>query len=440
MTPTERAEAMDLRQPAGVPARPQVLILTNWYLPGYKAGGPIRTLSSLVERLGQEFDFKIITSDRDLGDTSPYAGLETRQWLPAGNATVLYVPHANPLTVLKAIRATPHEILYINGVFPRVFSMIPMWAYAAGLLPRSSVILAPHGEFSKGALSLKPRKKRAYLAVARRLAAYRRVVWHASSELEAKDILRTLHRGAFHGEARCEAGGRCDDAELSVMTALDLSPSIDPARNSAQAHPGKAQGGLRAVFLSRIARVKNLDGSLRLLDGLRGRVALDIYGPIEDRGYWRECEEQISALPPNITVQYCGVVPPQEVQSVLSGYDLFILPTLGENYGHAISDALVAGCPVLISDRTPWRGLEPRKVGWDLPLEQPELMREALQRCIEMPPQEHSGLCCRARAFGLDRAQDPEVVAQNRALLRFALQRSSASRGVLGPHGEGVHA
>ena len=58
-----------------------------------------------------------------------------------------------------------------------------------------------------------------------------------------------------------------------------------------------------------------------------------------------------------------------EVLSALSGHDLFFLPTLGENYGHVIHEALLSGSQVLLSDQTPWRGLTEAGLGWDLPLE-----------------------------------------------------------------------
>jgi len=69
---------MDGRRPAPVvPRRAQtgtgarILILTDYYLPGYKGGGPMRTLSTMVDRLGDEYRFRVLTRDRDLGDTEP---------------------------------------------------------------------------------------------------------------------------------------------------------------------------------------------------------------------------------------------------------------------------------------------------------------------------------------------------------------------------------
>ena len=155
---------------------------------------------------------------------------------------------------------------------------------------------------------------------------------------------------------------------------------------------------------------------------------------MEDPAYWQECRDLIATLPPNVHVQYRGAVPYPKVQDVLSAYDLFVLLTLGENFGHAISDALVAGCPVLISDRTPWRNLERLNVGWDLSLEQPVLLQETLQRCIDMSPEDHAPFRTRAKAFGLERSQDPEVLAENRNLLQ-ALERAHFKMAVNRPAG-----
>jgi hypothetical protein len=50
--------------------KPTILILNEYYLPGYKAGGPIRSISNLVSWLGDDFNFKIITTDRDYLDSN----------------------------------------------------------------------------------------------------------------------------------------------------------------------------------------------------------------------------------------------------------------------------------------------------------------------------------------------------------------------------------
>ena len=45
---------------------------------------------------------------------------------------------------------------------------------------------------------------------------------------------------------------------------------------------------------------------------------------------------------------------PDQIQDTFAQYDGFILPTLGENFGHVIAESLSAGCPVICSQHTPW--------------------------------------------------------------------------------------
>ena len=70
----------------------KILVFVARYLPGYKSGGPIRSISNLVESLGGEFDFYVVTSDRDAGEDRPYPSIRRSSWTEVGNARVLYLP------------------------------------------------------------------------------------------------------------------------------------------------------------------------------------------------------------------------------------------------------------------------------------------------------------------------------------------------------------
>jgi glycosyltransferase involved in cell wall biosynthesis len=387
--------------------RPLILVTTDYYLPGYKGGGSSRTLINVVDHLGGEFRFKVLTSDRDLGDAGPYPQVAPGSWQPVDGAEVFYLsPRDLSLRSLRTvIRRTKHEVLYLNSFFSPNFTIKPLLLRRLGLIPRVPTILAPRGEFSPDALMLKGFKKRAYFAFARALGLYRHVVWQASSEYEEESIRSWL------GD------------HVRVVIARDLLPPVfdmgeQPSRRR------KTAGRLKIVFLSRISRMKNLSGALKMLDGLEGEVQFNIYGPLEDRGYWAECQRVIDTLPRNVQVKYWGGVRHEQVVGTMAEHDLFFLPTLGENYGHVVLEALIAGCPVLISDRTPWRNLKEKGIGWDLPLDQPERFRAVLQSCVEMNSQEHRSWSQRARAFGLGHARDRTVLDQYRRLFDYALRQT----------------
>jgi glycosyltransferase involved in cell wall biosynthesis len=66
---------------------------------------------------------------------------------------------------------------------------------------------------------------------------------------------------------------------------------------------------------------------------------------------------------------------------------LFFLPTLGENYGHSIAEAMLSGVPVLIADTTPWRDLTALKLGADLPLNNPKAFADFISTLVSLDQQ-----------------------------------------------------
>jgi glycosyltransferase involved in cell wall biosynthesis len=81
-------------------------------------------------------------------------------------------------------------------------------------------------------------------------------------------------------------------------------------------------------------------------------------------------------------------LPHREIKHHLEWADLFVLPTKGENFGHAIFEAMAVGCPVLISDQTPWKQLNSTKAGIELSLDDPSSFTSAIQQFIDMTDSE----------------------------------------------------
>ncbi|WP_199516379.1 glycosyltransferase [Nucisporomicrobium flavum] len=149
---------------------------------------------------------------------------------------------------------------------------------------------------------------------------------------------------------------------------------------------------LKAVFISRISPMKNLHTTLRALSLCTDPITFSIYGPIEDEAYWNKCLEIIQGIPINIDVCYRGVLPAGAVRETFTKYDLFIFPTLGENFGHVIAESLSASCAVICSDKTPWSDVLSGGGGIALSSPSADLLSKEIQRFSRMTADERRDL------------------------------------------------
>lgn len=341
-----------------------ILCVSDYFLPGYLGGGPIRTLDNMRNQIAGQINLSIFTRDRDLGSDTQYAGIETNRWLETPDGPIYYAgPDAfGPRGLRQALAARDFEIVYLNSFFSPQ-SSIQLYLSLRKHTSSRPILLAPRGEFSPGALAVKKYKKLAFLTLVRLLGLYRDVYWHASTPMEAQDILLQF-----------------PNAVDRIHVAPDPVQAVSP--DGILIAMTKEAGRIRIAFISRISPIKNLEGLLRTLETVRVPVVLDIFGPIEDEAYWRQCEKAIAALPDNIQVGSHGPIAPEAVSSTFARYDLFAFPTHGENFGHVIFEALRAGTPVLISDQTPWRPDESDAVTV-IPLQDITGWRDAILRAAD---------------------------------------------------------
>ncbi len=385
--------------------RPKILIVLEYYLPGFKSGGPIRSISNLVDRLGDQFDFYILARDHDSGDKKPYQGVQFNTWVKVGKGLVYYASpdHLSFRHLLSLVRDLRPAIICLNSFFAplaRKFLMLRR----LGLLAESQVILAPRGEFSPGALRIRALKKQVYTNLALRAGLANQLIWQASTPLEQEDIRRVIGAGP------------------QIRIASNMPPAVEVSALKTSRIPKRA-GRVRFVFLSRLAPKKNLNQAIAMLAPLRGEVSLDIYGPVEEKdlAYWQECQALIARAPANVAITYHGELTHSKVVSTLAQSHFFLLPTLGENFGHVILEALLAGCPVLISDQTPWFKLADRPIGWGIPLDDTREWQRVLQQCVDMDDATYQALSRSASGFARTFADSPSAVQENVALFLSAL-------------------
>jgi len=337
----------------------KILLLTDWYEPGFKAGGPIRSCKNFVEALGEFFDLGIITSDRDQGDTAPYADIPLDTWIDNPGAASLYYAGRGQLTartLQRLILDFDPDYVYLNSMYSFPFTILPLWLKLRRKIS-ADIVIAPRGMLQDGAMQFKPLKKKLFIRLLNSTGIVHKLTFQATDEQERKDI---MHYFPSAGKVQVAAN----------------FPKMEPVPwRPVAKHPGE----LRGAFLSRITAKKNLHFLLKALHDLPAdvRFSLDLYGEVEDPAYWKKCCSLIEELPETISVHWKGPVPNEAVTGILQQHHIFVLPTLGENFGHAVFEALLAGKPVVISDKTPWRGLEGQRLGYDLPLK-PDAFLQAL--------------------------------------------------------------
>ncbi|WP_156882693.1 glycosyltransferase [Pseudomonas sp. CF161] len=386
----------------------RIITFVSYYFPGFKAGGPLRTISNMVDNLSDVFEFWIITRDRDLDDSEAYPQVTTNTWQQVGHANVFYMSpdQCTVWGMIKILQSTPHEVVYLNSFFDPVFTMKSLLACKTIKSASKAVIVAPRGEFSPEALRLKKLKKRIYLSFFSWL--YKDVTFQVSSAYEKYDLLQVLPW-----------------AEEDTIIAMDLPAQTDPIfffqsiKSRAQLPPRQQ---LKLVFLSRISPMKNLDYALAVLSAVKTPIVFDIYGPKEDPAYWAACDLLIKELPDNIMVNYCGSILPKQVKSTFAKYDLFFFPTRGENYGHVIAEAISVGTPVLLSDQTPWRNLEQDGLGWDLPLVAPSAFAETIDHFAQFTIQEREAQRKVVYKNAIVKLTDQSAVEANKELFFSAIR------------------
>lgn len=376
----------------------KILIFVDWYLPGFKAGGPIRSVANMYSQLKNDYDFRIVTSDLDLHETTPYPTVKSDQWTKGPDGCdVLYLSQAkrNYNEIVKILKEERADFIYLNSVFSKVFTVYPLLARKKHF-PVRKVILAPRGMLGEGALQIKAGKKKVFLTWMKITGLCSTIRWHASSEAEEAEVKKIFGNKA------------------STKVALNLSEG----REIKYIKKLKKKGEMKIAFLSRISFKKNLEGTLELLTktSANHQIQFDIFGPIEDANYWSKCEALIRTMPKHVKVNYKGAIANNQVTETLKNYHFSILLTFNENFGHSIIESMAAGCPVIISDQTPWRDLEKRLAGWDLALNDENKILQVLHQAAEMDDESFEEWNQSAQKFASKIIFHPQSIQQHKEL------------------------
>lgn len=359
-------------------SKPIILIVYEYFYPGYKAGGPIQSLVNMVLALQQAYTFKVLTTAFDLQANAPYTGIQLNSWnsiqLNSNTQPIEIWYSATPKitmgTFKRIIQESDASTIYINGLFTQWF-LQPLLLHKLNHLKGKQIIICPRGMLQAGALSVKPFKKKVFLALLKRINLFKGIRWHATNQEEANDIRKNI----------------------STKAAITVASNIPKPPVSKITFSNKVNGKLFLVYLSLITQKKNLLLVLDVLKNCKANIHLSIYGPIKDKAYWHQCQQLIQQMPNNITVKYKGDVQPFKVQETIAQYNAFISLTKGENFGHALFEALGCGRPLITSYFTPWKNLEEKQAGWNVDINSTKQIKNLFEQIAAMNEEEFRKFC-----------------------------------------------
>jgi glycosyltransferase involved in cell wall biosynthesis len=314
------------------------------------------------------------------------ATLEAGQPISVGDdaASLRTFPRVAPRWLSRSPELRQHllasspDVLHSHALW-----LLPLhYAHTAARRHRAPLIIAPRGMMSGWAYQHRRWKK----WIAERLvhpgAFKAAAAWHATSQQEADDI-----RALGFTQPICISPNGVD---------LPADDALSAARTTWQERVPLSRSRRIALFYSRFHRKKRVRELIDLwLSEPRGDWHLLIAGVAEE--FTAEDLQRIivsRAATDQITIiDSTGMPPPYAIAS------LFVLPSRSENFGLVIAEALASGVPTLVSDRTPWEGLAPRRAGWCVSWEE---FGYTLRRALQHTPIELVAMGANGRAWVAD--------------------------------------
>ncbi len=316
------------------PVLKKIFISIPWFHPAFRAGGPIQSVYNLVDQMQGAFDFYIFTGDKDL-DGSLLSGVRRNAWVQFNSSTKVYYAEkenrSNKLMhEIKDLK--PHRV-FVIGLFDWYFNIVPM------LYSPVPCIVSVRGMLHGGALTQKSWKKKIFIGLFNLFGLNHKHLFHATDANEEREIKNAL------------------GTDAKVFIAGNFPRAVHFIEKS------KAADVLELITVALISPMKNHLKVILSLQQVKAKVNYHIYGPVKDPAYWHLCVAEKAKLPANVDMIYHGEIQPQLIPSILGKGDLFIMPSVSENYGHSIVEALFAGLPVITSNNVPWQNLGEAKAG-----------------------------------------------------------------------------
>ena len=152
----------------------------------------------------------------------------------------------------------------------------------------------------------------------------------------------------------------------------------------------KKTNQLKILFFSNIIWKKNFNFVYQILKKLTFRIELNIYGKcfINQNNF----NKMICDLKKKHNVKYHNFSNKNKSNIFFSNH-LFFLPTIDENFGHAIVESFLHYRPCLLSDKTPWNDNSKFNAGNSFSLKRERLFIKSIEYFYSMKNRKYIQIC-----------------------------------------------
>ena len=267
--------------------------------------------------------------------------------------------------------ASEHDIVHIHGIW-----QFPDWVAAASAR-RAGIpyVISPHGLLQPARLKKSSLKKRVATVLADRAMLNQASCLHATA-LDEADAFRLFgYRGPIamipNGITPAEQLGDDRAAMLEATFRRDFP---------------ETRGRRLLLFLSRIEPIKGVTTLARAWSECARQFPdwhLVVVGP-DERSHLREV---LAILRDGGVLDRTTITGPLYAERKTAAYlasELFVLPTISENFGLVIGEALSHRLPVITTTGAPWSGIVDHECGWWIDPSQKALL-DTLRAALPLP-------------------------------------------------------
>ena len=270
--------------------------------------------------------------------------------------------------------ASAHDVVHIHGIW-----QFPDWtAAAAARKVGAPYVITPHGSLQLARLRKSRLKKRVSSVLADRAMLNQASCLHATAPDEADAFRLYGYRGPI----------------AMIPNGITAAGPIEPDRAALLAAAFRrdfpeTQGRRLLLFLSRIEPIKGATTLARAWAECARQFPdwhLVMVGP-DERSH---LQEVLAILRDGGVLDRTTITGPLYGDRKTSAYlasDLFVLPTISENFGLVIGEALSHRLPVITTTGAPWPSIVEHGCGWWIAPSQDALV-DTLREALPLPPAE----------------------------------------------------